>query len=140
MVVNAKPMNHLRRPWVWHAVGSSTCEALPCMKSRARQMTLLQWVLVFGVWTLIGLTFGAQLYLAYSRSRQPISWTKALFLELTYWYLVGILSPAILWLARKFRIDRQRWLSSLLVHIAAGGLFSFVHSAIYLFISLSISD
>ena len=110
------------------------------MKSRTRQMTLLQWVLVFGVWTLIGLTFGAQLYLAYSRSRQPISWAKALFLELTYWYLVGILSPAILWLARKFRIDRQRWLSSLLVHIAAGGLFSFVHSAIYLFISLSISD
>lgn len=83
----------------------------------SRQLTLLQWVLIFGVWTLIGLTFGAQLYLAYSRGRQHISWTKALFLELTYWYLVGILSPGILWLARKFPIDRQRWLRNLLIHI-----------------------
>jgi two-component system LytT family sensor kinase len=106
----------------------------------SRQLTLLQWVLVFGVWTLIGLTFGAQLYLAYSRGRQHISWTKALFLELTYWYLVGILSPGILWLARKFPIDRQRWLRNLLIHIMGGGFFSIVHSAIYLFISLSVSD
>jgi sensor histidine kinase YesM len=105
-----------------------------------RQLTPLQWVLIFGVWTLIGLTFGAQLYLAYSRGRQHISWTKALFLELTYWYLVGVLSPGILWLARRFPIDRQRWLRNLLIHIAGGGLFSIAHSAIYLFLSLSVSE
>jgi hypothetical protein len=105
--------------------------------SRAKWLRL---VLIFGVWTLIGLCFAAQLYIAYSNGKQAIAWDRAVKLELTYWYLVAALSPAILWLSRRFPMDRLHWLSSSLAHVLFGGLFSIVHSGSYLLISMLLSQ
>ncbi|HEY3132015.1 MAG TPA: histidine kinase [Acidobacteriota bacterium] len=85
-----------------------------------------RWALFIGCWTLLGIFFASQLYLSYAYSRYPIRWGQALALELTAWYIWAALSPAILWLARHFRIERSRWVRSLLVHIPASLIFTFV--------------
>jgi len=48
-----------------------------------------------------------------------MSWPEAFRYELTYAYLWGAFSPAILWFARKYRIERTVWKRNLGMHVAA---------------------
>ena len=74
------------------------------------------WVkvlLILLVWMLFGLLFASQLYLVYSRSGRPMPWYKPTSLELLYALLWAALTPFIIWMARRFRIERGRLRSSL---------------------------
>jgi two-component system, LytTR family, sensor kinase len=79
----------------------------------------IRWSLIAAGWTLFGLFLASQTYLAYSRR----DWLKGssayriLGVELAYGYLWAAITPLVLWLARRFRIERERWFRSLLVHI-----------------------
>jgi signal transduction histidine kinase len=66
------------------------------------------WGLILGAWTLLGFLFASQFYLAASRSGKPIEWYYALGLELSYAYLWAALTPLVLFLARRYRIERVR--------------------------------
>lgn len=74
---------------------------------------------LFTVWTAYGLFCAWQNHYYYSFSKSPMSWREALFYELGYGYIWALCSPLILWLGRRFRIDRDHLVSHLLVHSGA---------------------
>jgi sensor histidine kinase YesM len=82
--------------------------------------------LIFGVWTVIGLVFSLQWYFAAFRSEQPVEWSRALYVQMSWSYLWALATPLVLWLARRFPIDKQSWRRNSLVHLLAGTLLSFV--------------
>jgi len=83
-----------------------------------------QWLLIFGVWTLIGLAFASQFNFTQSRRGYLTSWQFALITALCDWYVFAMLSiPAVL-LSRRFRFEGDRWRQSLAVHLAASGVFA----------------
>jgi two-component system LytT family sensor kinase len=75
-------------------------------------------ILVFLVWTFVGLYFATQ-----ARSNPAfdlhVSWSRALAINLTYYYLWGLCTPAVVFLARRFRFDSKRWPATLAAHAAA---------------------
>lgn len=82
--------------------------------------------LIFGVWTLIGLVFTAQWYFAAYRSEQPVEWTRALYVQMSWGYLWGLATPLVLWLVRRFPIDKQNWLRNSLTHLLTSTLLIFI--------------
>ncbi len=84
-----------------------------------------RWSLIFIIWTLFGLFLASQLYMDYSRSDRPFKWYKILLLEMTHGYIWALLTPLTLWLARRFRIDRNNWRESLAIHILSSLVIGF---------------
>lgn len=84
---------------------------------------LLGWV----VWTLIGLSFASQFYLASAKAGRPVSWGQAVSWSLGDWYVWALLSLPIVQLARRFRFDAPAWGRNLAVHLAASLGFSLVY-------------
>ena len=80
---------------------------------------------IFGVWSVIGLIFSLQFYFAAFRSEQPVPWGRSLYVQMTWGYLWALLTPVVLWLVRRFPIEKQHWRSSVLAHLAASTLLSF---------------
>src|SRR5262249_52260530 len=87
----------------------------------------VRWSLIFLGWTLLGLFFATQNYInAYLQgsyaayTKRALTWRQAVVLSLSEWYLWAMLAPLILWLARRFPIERPARLRGLLVHAVAG--------------------
>ena len=76
------------------------------------------------VWTLVGFFFASQLYVVAARSgsERPIPFSRALVWQMGACYLFALLTPLVLWLSRRFRIERANWRRAVLVHAAAGTL------------------
>jgi two-component system LytT family sensor kinase len=80
------------------------------------------------LWTLLGLVFSTQLYLADQRfSAHPSTWWQALRSELPDWYLWGLLALIVRALARRFRIDRSNWERAVPIHFGASLTLGFLH-------------
>jgi two-component system, LytTR family, sensor kinase len=93
--------------------------------------------LIFGVWTLIGLAFSAQWYFAAFRSEQPVAWSRALYVQMSWGYLWALATPLVLWFVRRFPIDKQNWLRHSLTHLLMSNLLTFIvgitgHTILYL--------
>jgi signal transduction histidine kinase len=78
-------------------------------------------------WTVIGLSFASQFYLSSLKAGRPVSWGQAITWSLGDWYVWALLSVPIIQLARRFRFDDVRWVRSVLIHLAASGVFSLVY-------------
>ena len=74
-------------------------------------------VLILAAWTVLASFLTSQMYLAYSRREIPIRWERIFAVELSYAYIWAALTPFILWLARRFPIERLHWIRSLLLHL-----------------------
>ncbi|MFP5261725.1 MAG: sensor histidine kinase [Blastocatellia bacterium] len=78
------------------------------------------WLIILGVWTAVGLFMTSQDYLRHSRNNRPVDLFKLLFLmELPFAYLWALLTPVLVWFARRFRIERGRALRNSLIHVFA---------------------
>ncbi len=86
--------------------------------------------LIWGIWTLVGLFFTSQIYFTYIYTERPVPLSKALFSQLTTAYLGALITPLVLWLAGRFRIERQHWLRSLLIHVFASAFVVQDHDAV----------
>ena len=90
----------------------------------------LAWMgFIFLVWTLVGFFFASQIYLFFINTAHAISFNRALVWQLIAVYLMALVTPLVLWLARRFRIERHNWLHSLLAHGLAGTLLGAFTSA-----------
>lgn len=79
-----------------------------------------RWVragLIVAAWTVLASFLTSQMYLAYSRREIPIRWERIFLVELGYAYIWAALTPLILWLARRYPIERWNWVRSLLIHL-----------------------
>ncbi len=101
------------------------------MAFRSRlQKARWRWGLYVAFWTLVGLSFAAQLYFASAQFGNLITWRRAVTLALSDWYLYGLLALPALWLARRLPLERPFFWRSLTAHLAASGVFSVAFMAL----------
>ncbi|MGH9901449.1 MAG: sensor histidine kinase, partial [Pyrinomonadaceae bacterium] len=77
---------------------------------------LIRLGFIWGAWTLVGFFFASQIYVLFLRSQRPVSFSKALVWQLSAVYLLALATPLVLWLARRFRIERHNWPRNVLIH------------------------
>ncbi len=86
-------------------------------------------LLIFGIWTFLGVFFTVHTYLVYYSSlraeadlpkeKPDISWSEALRLNLAEVYIWALFAPLIFKLARRFPFDRRRWKFNVPIHVLA---------------------
>lgn len=76
-----------------------------------------QLLLIWLVWTFIGFIFTSLMYFASLRSTDPVSWSDGAFTQFSYCYLWALATPLVIWLSRRFHIERQNWKRNLVIHI-----------------------
>jgi hypothetical protein len=80
------------------------------------------------VCTLIGLAEATQVYVGTGASgREGVPWSLALTSTMPSWYVLALLLPGAIWLARRFRLDSDKWRSAALVHLVASIVFTSLH-------------
>ncbi|HYE15687.1 MAG TPA: histidine kinase [Pyrinomonadaceae bacterium] len=75
---------------------------------------------IWGLWTLVGLFFSSQIYFYFIRTQKPVPLTRAIAWQVLASWVFAAGTPLVLWLARRFRVERNNWRRRLLVHFAAG--------------------
>ena len=81
-----------------------------------RRGVLINAALLFCAWTTYGLLSAWQAHYWFSFSKTPMSWADCLRFEMTYAWLWALATPLILYITRRFRLERNVWPRSLLVH------------------------
>lgn len=61
---------------------------------------------IAGIWTVVAAFFSAENVANHVLRGRPIPWFEAVLLEFVYWIPWALLTPVLLWLVRRFRIDR----------------------------------
>ncbi len=69
---------------------------------------LVHYGLIWGVWTIVALFFCTQVYVMHSAEKQPIRFRDFLFQASTC-YLWALATPLVLWLSRRYCIERHNW-------------------------------
>jgi two-component system LytT family sensor kinase len=101
------------------------------MPNSAQTKRWPKWSLFFAFWTLVGLSFASQFYLANSKTGSPVPWSQAVSIYLGDWYVFALLSILAVYLARKFQFQKGAsrtglfWVAAL--HLVASFLFSCVY-------------
>ena len=85
----------------------------PIRLSRSARTALV----LFGVWTTLGLLSTAQTAIFFAQSSQRLTW-GAFVARMLDWYTCAIFTPVFFWLAERFPIDRRHWRTNILVHLA----------------------
>ncbi|MBI3484750.1 MAG: histidine kinase [Acidobacteria bacterium] len=88
-------------------------------------------------WVLLSLLFAPEVYLFFIFQRMPIPWTQTLSLTAINAAVVLVFLPFIVWLTRRYPIERQTWRKALLFHLPACLAFAAGHSALYGLVCLS---
>ncbi len=87
-------------------------------------------LLVFGIWTFIGIVFTLQSYFTSYRSEKPVSLADAAYLQMTWSYLWALATPLVLWAAARLPIERNNWTRSALLHIPICVILSVIVTAL----------
>ena len=103
------------------------------MKS-ALKRDLRNYPLYFLIWTIIGIFFFSQALSQKFFSRDPTPWWHYLISWLVGVYLWALLMPGILWLGRRFPIERRNWVRRVALHM----LLSIVVSLVQLILESAI--
>lgn len=90
----------------------------------------LKWLLLFALWTLVGLAFAGQAYLSREKAGNPAPWSFVLGRALADWYLYALLSVPALWLARRFSFRGGNWTAAVALHLLASAAFSISYMAL----------
>ena len=86
-----------------------------------------RWLLGFGFWTLLGLSFASQFYFSSAKAGLEVTWRQAVNFALGDWYVFALLSVPVIHLARRFRLEGGAWIRGLAVHGIASVLFSLAY-------------
>jgi two-component system LytT family sensor kinase len=89
------------------------------MRPTISRATATRAGILFAIWTAYGLLSACQEHYWLSASNRPTTWGSAIRYEVGYAYLWGLCSPIILWLANRFRIERNHRTTHFLIHLAA---------------------
>jgi two-component system LytT family sensor kinase len=89
------------------------------MRLAPSRRTLVNAGLLAAAWTAYGALSAWQSHYWYSFSKEPLSWPDALRYEVTYAWLWALITPAILWAAHRWRIERGHLATRLPIHLLA---------------------
>ena len=87
--------------------------------TRSKEILRNRWVrlgLIWGAWVIVALFFATQIYTVYYKEEKPISFRRALLVQGLICFLWALATPLVLWLARRFRIERNNWRRRLPLH------------------------
>src|ERR1700693_2086259 len=100
-------------------------EAITNLEEQSRAERLLQrrsvrLGLIWGVWALAALFFATQVYMMYLKEERRIPFLRGLFLQGLSCAIWALAAPLVLWLARRFRIERNSWRRRVPLHFIVG--------------------
>ncbi|MEK6335931.1 MAG: histidine kinase [Acidobacteriota bacterium] len=98
----------------------------------------LKWILIGAGWTLFAVFFASELVVNRAYAGRPLNFGRALGIWSLCAFLWLAATPLVLWLARSFPLERNRWITSALVHLVAGVLLSLVLLALFVLITLAL--
>ena len=87
---------------------------------------LKKWLLILSIWTIAGLLYGAQSYYYRSSVGQEVSLASVLLYDTSFFVLWTFFTPLLITLARRFPLERSRWISRSLVHLILAIALAFV--------------
>lgn len=70
---------------------------------------LIRYGLIWGVWTIVALFFSTQVYVMGLTERTPINYGRQFFIQASACYIWALATPLILWLSRRYSIQRHNW-------------------------------
>src|SRR5262245_17660540 len=111
-------------------------------KSRVGEMLQkrrFRLALIWGIWTIVALFFSTQVFVMYYSENLTIPYARAFFVQASACYLWALMTPLVLWLAQRYRIDRYNWRQKVIFHIALSVVFTsiviLIHFVIYTLIT-----
>ena len=84
---------------------------------------LVRYGLIWGVWTIVALFFCTQVYVMNSAERSPIRFRDFLFQALSC-YFWALATPLVLWLSKRYCIERHNWRRRAALHFGVSILLS----------------
>jgi signal transduction histidine kinase len=100
---------------------------VPATRARRDRIPPHTWGIVVAFWTVLGLVESTKAYVSWQLRETPRSWAFVLAANMPWWYVWMLLTPAVLLLARRVRLDGERWRSALAIHAAASFVASIAH-------------
>jgi two-component sensor histidine kinase len=94
---------------------------------------------VLGVWIALGVIYAGPIYLEVRAEGMNHSAVRIFGWGILTWSVWALLTPAIVWLGRRFSLIGAAWKRSLAVHIPAFLIVSAIHSAAATFITLTVA-
>jgi two-component system LytT family sensor kinase len=91
----------------------------------------VKWGLIFVCWTAFALFFASQNYLLQTRFGRPIDAKDILAIWMLCGYSWCSVTPFVLWLARRFPLERGSLLRAIPIHLIASAFFSVLSLAIF---------
>jgi two-component system, LytTR family, sensor kinase len=82
---------------------------------------------VIGLAAFCAVVEASQNYIGSINFGRPVPWRESIRRTLPSWVIIALLTPAVLYLARRFPIDRGRWRVSLAVHLVGATAFALAH-------------
>jgi sensor histidine kinase YesM len=76
----------------------------------------VRYGLIWGIWTIVALFFSTQVYLMNYAEKQPIRYARGFLVQASAVYPWALATPLVLWLARRFRIERRNWMRTVSLH------------------------
>src|SRR6185369_715803 len=70
-----------------------------------------------GNWTVVALFFTTPVSLSYYAENQPIRYLQGFLFQASICYIWAVATPLILWLSRRYRIERSNWVRRSLLHL-----------------------
>jgi glucose-6-phosphate-specific signal transduction histidine kinase len=90
--------------------------------SRLLERRWARAALIIAGWTLFALFLTSQTALSFNRRNVQVGFIRILLAEMAFGLFWAALTPLVLFLGRRYPIERQQWRKSLLVHFIASGL------------------
>jgi len=87
------------------------------------------WVAVWRGWTALALFFAFSASLTYLSTGRAANWALSINRSLLEWWLWALLTPIVVWLARRYPLDRRWPWRHALIHAAAGSALALVKVA-----------
>jgi two-component system LytT family sensor kinase len=103
----------------------------------SRHSRAARGALIFGVWTLVGLTYSGQGFYDAVHMDPPVPLHRVLYTQMTWAYMWALATPFILRLVRRFPFERKRRLRNAAAHVLFSSLCVLVvgvleHAVLYL--------
>ena len=82
---------------------------------------------VIGLTALCALVEASQSYIAAINFGKPVPWSESVRRTLPSWVIFALVMPGVLFMARRFSVERLGWHRALPVHLAGATAFAFAH-------------
>jgi two-component system, LytTR family, sensor kinase len=111
----------------------------PSSEDGWRRNRLLKWAIIVGFWTFFGLLNASQLYLGVLMEGIKLPFWRVVATNLLGWWPWIPATPIVLWLGRRFPVERGTWWRVLPIHLLACLLITSVHFGVFTYAGIVFS-